>query len=131
MHPFRLPVFAVIALVATVLSGCASEKITAVAPSPESFGRAYPENFAAAGRQLALENCASCHAIDNNRISPDPEAPPMNTLLSNHDADTLTDDLIAGVAVGHHGMPRFDFNVIAASSMIAYLETLDKVRDGR
>ena len=69
------------ALALTVLSGCVSEDsgIVLVAPSLDSFGREYPENFAAAGRQLAVENCASCHAIDNNSISPNRNAPPMNT----------------------------------------------------
>jgi mono/diheme cytochrome c family protein len=97
-----------------------------VAPDLDSFGREYPDNFAAAGRQLAVEHCASCHAIDHNSISPNRNAPPMNTLLSRYDADTLTDDLVAGVWVGHAGMPLFDFNVIAADSLVAYLETINK-----
>ena len=50
----------------------------------------------------------------------------MNTLLSRYDADTLADDLIAGKWVGHADMPLFDFNVIAADSLVAYLETIDK-----
>ena len=110
------------------LAACASDggKVITVAPSLDSFGRTYPENFASAGRQLALEQCASCHAIDQETASPDRNAPPFNTLLLRYDPDVLADDLVAGVWVGHADMPVFDFNVIAADSLIAYLETINK-----
>ena len=121
-----LPISLMAALCIVSLSGCAlfySEPVP-VEPNPSSYGREYPENFAEAGRKIAVEQCSSCHAIDQHSVSPDPEAPPMNTLLSRYDADHLADNLIAGNRVGHDQMPRFDFNVIAADSLIAYLETI-------
>jgi cytochrome c553 len=121
-----LPISLMAALCIVSLSGCALlyDRIIPVEPSPSSYGREYPENFAEAGRKIAQEQCASCHAIDQQVRSPDPEAPPLNTLLSRYDADRLADDLIAGNRVGHDEMPAFDFNVIAADSLIAYLESI-------
>lgn len=126
-----LPLSIMAALCIIGLSACATERVISVKPGMESYGRDYPENFAAAGRKIALEQCAACHAIDQNSRSPQANAPPMNMLLSRYDANRLADDLIAGTWVGHDKMPRFDFNVIAADSLLAYLETLDKDRRDR
>jgi hypothetical protein len=128
-----LPLSIMAALCIIGLSACATEKnrIVAVAPSLESYGREYPEDFATAGRKIALEQCATCHAVDQHNDSPNRDAPPMNTLLSRYDPDRLADDLIAGTWVGHDEMPLFDFNVIAADSLIAYLETIEKDRGER
>ena len=130
-HLISVRIAAVIAI--ATLSGCLSDdpSAVAVAPALDAFGREYPEDFAAAGRQLATEQCSSCHAIDNESISPNRDAPPMNTLLSRYNPDSLADDLIEGVRVGHGDMPLFDFNVIAADSLIAYLERIEKDRGER
>jgi cytochrome c553 len=121
-----LPISLMAALCIISLSGCALfyDPVIPVEPDPASYGREYPENFAEAGRKIAKEQCASCHAIDRQTVSPNPDAPPLNTLLSRYDKDRLADDLIAGNRVGHDGMPAFDFNVIAADSLIAYLESI-------
>src|SRR5882672_11288935 len=74
------------------------------------------------GRQVVMSQCASCHAVDQNSKSPNPDAPPMNTVLSRYDPEMLADDLIEGIRVGHNEMPHFDFNVIAADALIAYLK---------
>jgi mono/diheme cytochrome c family protein len=95
-----------------------------VEPDPAGFGREYPEDFAAAGRAIAQDRCASCHAIDQQTKSPRPDAPPFRMLLQFQSADRLADNLIAGNRVGHDGMPAFDFNVIAADSLLAYLEAI-------
>ena len=128
-----LPLSMMAALCIIGLSACATgdDRIVTVAPGLDSYGREYPEDFATAGRKIALDQCASCHAIDQHNVSPNRASPPLNTLLSRYDPDRLADDLIAGTWVGHEGMPRFDFNVIAADSLIAYLETIDKDRGER
>jgi mono/diheme cytochrome c family protein len=130
-HYITVCIAAVLAI--APLSGCLSDerKSILVAPTLDAFGREYPDNFAAAGRQLAVEQCSSCHAIDHESASPNRDAPPMNTLVSRYNPDSLADDLIEGVRVGHGDMPLFDFNVIAADSLIAYLETIDKDRRQR
>jgi mono/diheme cytochrome c family protein len=108
------------------VSGCAlfDDRGISVEPDPGGFGREYPEDFVAAGRKIAQEQCASCHAIDQQQRSRYPGAPPFNTLLQHRDPEWLTDSFIAGNRVGHDGMPRFDFNVIAADSLVAYLEAI-------
>jgi hypothetical protein len=123
-----LPISLMAALCIVSLSGCALfyDPPIPVEPNPASYGREYPDDFVAAGRKIAQQQCASCHAIDHQVVSPNREAPPFDTLLSRYDADRLADDLIAGYRVGHDEMPVFDFNVIAADSLIAYLETIYK-----
>jgi mono/diheme cytochrome c family protein len=80
----------------------------------------------ASGRQLVMKECSSCHAVDQSMKSPNPDAPPMRTVLSRYDPEMLADDLIEGIRVGHNEMPHFDFNVIAADSLIAYLKSISK-----
>lgn len=86
------------------------------------------DTLAAAGRDVAVRECASCHAIDQDMISPLASAPPMRTLLSRYEPDMLANDLIEGIRVGHDEMPLFDFNVAAADSLIAYLKSIDRRR---
>jgi mono/diheme cytochrome c family protein len=119
---FRL----IFACVPLTVSGCAlfDDRGISVKPDPGGFGREYPEDFVAAGQKIAQQQCASCHAIDQQQKSRYPGAPPFNTLLQFRDPEWLTDNLIAGNRVGHDGMPRFDFNVIAADSLVAYLEAI-------
>ena len=82
----------------------------------------------AAGRDVAVRECSSCHAIDQEMISPRAGAPPMRTLPSRYDPDMLANDLIEGVRVGHDDMPFFDFNIAAADALIAYLKSIDRSR---
>jgi mono/diheme cytochrome c family protein len=126
---FRL----VFVCVPLTMSGCAlfNDRGISVEPDPGGFGREYPEEFVAAGQAIAREQCASCHAIDQQQKSRHPGAPPFSTLLQHRDPELLTDNLIAGNRVGHAGMPRFDFNVIAADSLVAYLEAISLDRNER
>jgi len=78
----------------------------------------------ASGRQVVVRECSSCHAIDQGAKSPNPAAPPMKLLLSRYDPEMLADDLIEGIRVGHNEMPHFDFNVIAADALVAYLKSI-------
>ena len=127
-----VPISVMAALCIIGLASCASDGgAIAVAPDPNSYGSEYAEDFTNAGRQIAEQACASCHAIGNQTRSPHPDAPPMNTLLSRYNPDTLADDLIAGIRLGHDDMPLFDFNVIAADSLIAYLESISPKKDQR
>jgi mono/diheme cytochrome c family protein len=128
-----IPIRVMAALCIAGLASCATddERTISVAPDPSSYGREYADDFTNAGRQIVEQSCASCHAIGDQTRSPQPDAPPMNTLLSRYDPDKLADDLIAGIRVGHDNMPLFDFNVIAADSLIAYLESISPKADPR
>ena len=121
-----VPISIMAALCVLGLASCATTKddAIAVAPDPNSYGKEYAEDFANAGRQIVEQECAPCHAIGAQTRSPNPDAPPMNALLARYHPDRLADDLIAGIRVGHDDMPLFDFNVIAADSLIAYLESI-------
>jgi len=48
----------------------------------------------------------------------------MRDLLARYDKDALANDLIEGIKLGHQDMPQFDFNVIAADALIAYLRSV-------
>ncbi len=107
-----------------MLSGCAaSPPVVAVEPDPLAFGRAYGDDLAVAGAKLAGEHCLECHPVRATGKARG-AAPPLDLLLSRRAPDQLTDDLIAGLEADHGGMPIFDFNVIAALSLVAYLESL-------
>ena len=102
------------------IAGCVS-----TSPAPNSRA-AIDAELVAMGRDLAVTQCSSCHAIDNERISPRPEAPPMLSLLQRYEPDMLANDLIEGVRVGHDDMPHFDMTVIAADALIAYLKSIEQ-----
>lgn len=82
----------------------------------------------AAGRALARENCAECHAISEGRKSRRKEAPPFNTLWKRYKIDDLQEAFAEGVAVGHRGldMPEFTFQPDEADALIAYIKSLKK-----
>ena len=85
----------------------------------------------AEGRGMAVRQCSACHALDAGSTSPRPEAPPLKTVLWRYDEDALATHLIEGIRVGHADMPLFDFNVIGADALIAYLRSIRAPRDGR
>lgn len=107
-----------------VLAGCANFGADGSAAAIEQEESA----LAATGRDIAVRECASCHAIDQDMISPLANAPPMRTLLSRYEPDMLANDLIEGIRVGHDEMPLFDFNIAATDSLVAYLKSIDRQR---
>ena len=82
--------------------------------------------LATRGRQIAVDSCSSCHAIDDERASPRPGAPPLLSILNRYDGNRLANDLIEGVRVGHDEMPQFDFDVRSADALVAYLKSIDR-----
>jgi cytochrome c len=115
-------------LVSCVANGDAPEQDKA---RPPAFidGKYRPEldpALAADGRRIAVRECSSCHAIDDQRLSPRPEAPPLLSILWGYDPDMLAEDLIEGIRVGHDDMPHFDFDVRAADALVAYLKSIER-----
>jgi mono/diheme cytochrome c family protein len=120
--------FASLLLVSCAADGDALEQDRAQS-SAVVDGKYRPEldpALAADGRQIAVRECSSCHAIDDQRVSPRAEAPPMMSLLSRYDPEMLTDDLIEGIRVGHDDMPHFDFDIRAADALVAYLKSIER-----
>lgn len=107
-----------------VLASCASHS-TGPASADKVDMSSYDVEI---GRDVVRGSCASCHAIDQDMISPREGAPPMRTLLERYDSEMLAEDLIEGVRVGHDDMPFFDFDVRSADALIAYLKSIDRRR---
>jgi cytochrome c len=131
----KLSFIAVTALASLLLMSCAADggalelEQGKAQSSPVVDGKYHPEldpALAADGRQIAVRECSSCHAIDDQRVSPRPEAPPMLSLLWRYDPDMLAEDLIEGIRVGHDDMPHFDFDVRAADALVAYLKSIQR-----
>ena len=120
----RLTVFTLVVLSLSALAACAGGQ----SRNDILYEKETDPGLIASGRQLVVKECASCHAIDGGMKSPNPDAPPMKTVLSRYDPEMLADDLIEGIRVGHNEMPHFDFNVVATDSLIAYLKSISKTQ---
>ena len=53
------------------------------------------------GRDIAIAECAQCHAVGGYGESPHAGAPPFRTLFSRYRAEVLEEELIAGIQVAH------------------------------
>ena len=115
--------FAVLAMLA---AGACAMSSAQTPPAQEANPLLAESNadLASDGRRLVVRECASCHAIDQNTVSPRAGAPPMKTILDRYDPEMLAENLIEGIRIGHDDMPLFDFNVIGADSLIAYLKSI-------
>ncbi len=83
----------------------------------------------AQGEAIARQECAGCHGLPGQGASPNANAPPLEELLARYDQDVLAGDLIEGIQLGHDQMPLFDFNVIAADALVAYLRSIRPAPD--
>ena len=118
----------------TLFAGCAASPQTQPDRSPRIVKPAAPHaagkaagidpDQAAAGWRIAKDRCSSCHAIDAVLPSPRSDAPPLRHVLDIYPDEMLAERLIEGMRIGHDDMPRFDFNVIAADSLVAYLKSI-------
>ena len=81
------------------------------------------------GRQIAVAQCSSCHALDDAANSPNPEAPPLRNALWRFERDGLANYFIEALQVGHGDMPLFDFTPIATDALIAYLKSIKTSED--
>ncbi len=79
----------------------------------------------AGGRQIALTNCAGCHAVDAGATSPLSSAPHFQDLRRLYDPDRLAEHLIEGIRVGHDQMPVFDLDIRTTDALVAYIKSLD------
>lgn len=113
---------------ARVLGAIAALGVAACAAAP-SANEAELAAQIADGRAIAERECASCHALDQSTLSARADAPPMRDLLTRYDQDVLANDLIEGIKLGHADMPQFDFNVLAADALVAYLRSIQPARD--
>jgi mono/diheme cytochrome c family protein len=76
------------------------------------------------GRLLALENCATCHAIDRVSESTHPDAPPFRVLSQRYPLEGLEEALAEGIVTGHPDMPEFIATPPQIAGIIAYMRSI-------
>jgi len=79
----------------------------------------------AAGLLLVEANCAGCHAIALDGVSPLPDAPPFRELHQRYDVEFLSEALVEGIMTGHEAMPEFVFSPDEAAAVVGYLKSLE------
>jgi mono/diheme cytochrome c family protein len=77
-----------------------------------------------AGRALAQNHCARCHAIGAAGDSPHAEAPPFRAIAAKGRVDDLQEALAEGITVGHPDMPEFAFQPDQIEDFLAWLKSL-------
>jgi cytochrome c len=81
------------------------------------------------GQALVEVNCAGCHAIGLEGVSPLLEAPPFRELHQRYDVEFLSEALVEGIMTGHEAMPEFVFTPDEAAAVVAYLKSLEPDRN--
>lgn len=84
----------------------------------------------ARGAAFAAKQCASCHAITADGVSPRSDAPPFGEVARKYADYRLDWELEAIASVGHYAMPPKAMTAIQIADVTAYLRSLyDKPRD--
>ena len=112
-------------VVALAVAACAGPAADPTSAEAEELGPPAQADLVADGRTIAEADCAACHAVGEIGDSPNPQAPPFRTILSNYRADVLEEELIAGIQVAHP-MPDFQFNPQGADALVAYLQSIQE-----
>jgi mono/diheme cytochrome c family protein len=79
------------------------------------------------GHAMAVEKCASCHAVELSGASPYPPAPAWRELVVGYDVDALAEAFAEGIFVGHDGptqMPEFMFTPDEIDDLLNYMKSL-------
>jgi mono/diheme cytochrome c family protein len=111
---------ACIVTAAVFLAACAAPPVNTEAVSGVS-----QQDQIADGREIAENQCASCHAVGESGESPNPHAPKFRTVLSRYHAEVLQQELMEGIQVAHP-MPDFQMNPVGVDALIAYLQSIQK-----
>lgn len=77
-----------------------------------------------AGRAIAEENCARCHAVGETGDSPRTDAPHFRDFQKMWPLESLEEALGEGIAVGHPDMPQFELDPEQIDDLLAYLASL-------
>jgi mono/diheme cytochrome c family protein len=110
----------------SLLAGAASALLVACAPQKTSATNGDAVALIDDGRAIAEEQCGRCHAPGTEGASPRADAPPFRTILSRYRADTLTEELISGIKLGHPDMPLFELNPQGVDDLVAYLKSIQE-----
>ena len=97
--------------------------ITVLALTPIAAPAA-AQDLVAAGRALAEEKCARCHAVGPEGESTLPIAPAFRTLSERYPVEDLEEALAEGIVSGHPAMPEFVFEPEEVAALVAYLQSV-------
>jgi cytochrome c len=76
------------------------------------------------GLNLAMANCARCHAVDKVSPSPLALAPPFRDLHRRYPVESLAEALGEGIVTGHQNMPEFRLEPDQVGDFIDFLKSL-------
>lgn len=77
------------------------------------------------GEMAVRSRCASCHAVELNDVSPNPDAPPLRDIGGRYPVENLEEALAEGIMVSHdQDMPTFVLSPEETTDIIAYLREL-------
>lgn len=107
------------ALAAAAACACAGGDVAAT-----GAGGAADADMIENGRQVAVAECALCHAIGASGESPRAGAPPLRAVLARYRPEALAEDLNEGIRIGHADMPEFELPVQGVDSLLAYLQSI-------
>jgi mono/diheme cytochrome c family protein len=121
MTPRRLllPAVVSLAVAGAGLAACA----TPAAGTNKSAPRAL-ETASERGRQIAVRDCAGCHAIDTGSDSERLVAPPFREIRTRYSYISLSREFIAIGQFGHHQMPPTQISRSDSSDLIAFIKSL-------
>jgi mono/diheme cytochrome c family protein len=77
-----------------------------------------------AGRDLADEHCARCHAVGRRGASPMVKATPFRDVHRKYPVDYLEEAFGEGTTGNHLGMPDFTFSPRQITDLLAYIKGL-------
>lgn len=78
------------------------------------------------GQEIAMNRCASCHAIGRSGASPDHEAPPFRELQVRAPLLFEDPDFNRRMTVDHPVMPDFTLTEQERADITAYVRSLDR-----
>jgi mono/diheme cytochrome c family protein len=116
---------ALLALSTTALAGCIDDM------SASGPGSRPDPVMVEDGRAIAEAQCARCHAVHPEGVSPNPRAPVFRTILARYDENVLARELVDGMGVAHAPMPQFQFDPKGTDALIAYLQSIQVASPGR
>jgi mono/diheme cytochrome c family protein len=77
-----------------------------------------------AGREIAEQYCARCHAIGPDDESLHRDAPPLRTFGDQWPLESIEEALAEGIVVGHPDMPELAFDPDEIANLLGYIATL-------
>lgn len=77
-----------------------------------------------AGRKLAEQACARCHAIGRDDESTLAIAPPLRTFAAKWPLENLEEAFAEGIVTGHAAMPEFQFEPEQINDLLSYIQSV-------